>query len=462
MLFLRVLLSWISLVLSLFALWSWFIAFATSDGPSSSPASISLSIDDSPEHSMCNSLLELFFFNHANHIVNTFFVDFDLAKIALSCHFALDLLSQGRWHDCFDWKITSWQLVRKLWRSGWITDCYTTSCRKWNPMKSERDTEKRSGKLSEDQKLSKLCSDARLRSVEIWTILLCSLPKPFCLKSHFLFERVLCLSRSRALWWFFRVSSVCNQSQFAAYPSVVMAVDHACEDALHTSLLGSPPLSSNVGSPNGSGHDLNGMVSRSIDEQLMEIREMLLPFVPCARSVANFENNIQIITNFVVPHIQDCQHWTDRQYLYLPRCLIRRNGSELPLPHCTLVQCRRRHGLNLKRFRFRKILERPWSQRELHRHRVPWPRIIWSQQKHTTKTWYTTQHRRWTTTKCRLFRFLCEWCFKVIAKWIENFFEWNQDAGLQQTFQNPLHGRFRVSEVWFWNMSYMWRFYCSI
>ena len=42
-------------------------------------------------------------------------------------------------------------------------------------------------------------------------------------------------------------------------------------DALHTSLPGSPPLSSNVGSPHGSGHDLDGMGTRSgstLDEKL--------------------------------------------------------------------------------------------------------------------------------------------------------------------------------------------------
>ena len=78
-----------------------------------------------------------------------------------------------------------------------------------------------------------------------------------------------------------------------------------CEDAMHTSLPGSLPLSSNAGFPNGSGHDLDGMASRSTDEQLWEIRELLLPLVPLARSVANYENHIQTITN---SHIQDYQH----------------------------------------------------------------------------------------------------------------------------------------------------------
>ena len=54
-------------------------------------------------------------------------------------------------------------------------------------------------------------------------------------------------------------------------PFVLMATDRACEDALHTSLPGSPPFSSNVGSPHGSGHDLDGMGTHSrstTDEKL--------------------------------------------------------------------------------------------------------------------------------------------------------------------------------------------------
>ena len=41
---------------------------------------------------MWNPLLELLFFEHVNGIVDSYIVDLDLAKIALSCHFALDLI----------------------------------------------------------------------------------------------------------------------------------------------------------------------------------------------------------------------------------------------------------------------------------------------------------------------------------------------------------------------------------
>ena len=60
-------------------------------------------------------------------------------------------------------------------------------------------------------------------------------------------------------------------SPFAAFASVFMATDRACEDAVHTSWSGSPPLSSKVGSPHGSGHDLDGMGTGSgdtLDEKL--------------------------------------------------------------------------------------------------------------------------------------------------------------------------------------------------
>ena len=49
-------------------------------------------IDDCSRHNMWNPLLELLFLEHVNDIVGSYLVDFDLAMIAFSCHFALDLL----------------------------------------------------------------------------------------------------------------------------------------------------------------------------------------------------------------------------------------------------------------------------------------------------------------------------------------------------------------------------------
>ena len=57
----------------------------------SSSASTVPSIDDYFEHNMWNPLLELLFLEQANGNCRLL-VEIDVAKIALSCHFALDLL----------------------------------------------------------------------------------------------------------------------------------------------------------------------------------------------------------------------------------------------------------------------------------------------------------------------------------------------------------------------------------
>ena len=55
----------------------------------SSSASTASSIDDYSGHNMWNLLLNLLFLEHVNYIVDSYL---DMAMIALSCHFALDLL----------------------------------------------------------------------------------------------------------------------------------------------------------------------------------------------------------------------------------------------------------------------------------------------------------------------------------------------------------------------------------
>ena len=60
--------------------------------PLSSSASTAPSIDDYFEHNMWNPLLELLFLEQTNGFVASYLVEIDVAKIALSCHFALDLL----------------------------------------------------------------------------------------------------------------------------------------------------------------------------------------------------------------------------------------------------------------------------------------------------------------------------------------------------------------------------------
>ena len=57
----------------------------------SSSASTEPSLDDYFEHNMWNPLLNLLFLEQVSGISASYLVEIDLAKIALSCHFALDL-----------------------------------------------------------------------------------------------------------------------------------------------------------------------------------------------------------------------------------------------------------------------------------------------------------------------------------------------------------------------------------
>ena len=114
-----------------------------------------------------------------------------------------------------------------------------------------------------------------------------------------------------------------------------MATDRAREDAMHTSLPGSPPLSSNVRSPNGSGHDLDGMGHRSIDAQFKELRDILLPL---ARGFADFDNYVKTLSEAVgmvtsrIASVEQtgvvCSFGTERQH----SCRKRQ------LSHCTHMQ----------------------------------------------------------------------------------------------------------------------------
>ena len=65
-----------------------------------------------------------------------------------------------------------------------------------------------------------------------------------------------------------------------------MATDRACEDAMHTFLPGSPPLSWNVGSPHGSGHDLDGMGTRSGNTMDDKLDALLSKFVHFETQIA--------------------------------------------------------------------------------------------------------------------------------------------------------------------------------
>ena len=59
----------------------------------SSSVSTVPSFDDYFAHNMWNSLLEMLFHEQVSGILEPFVDEIDLARIALSCHYSLDLLS---------------------------------------------------------------------------------------------------------------------------------------------------------------------------------------------------------------------------------------------------------------------------------------------------------------------------------------------------------------------------------
>ena len=79
-----------SLALSLFLLGFCFLE-QVMDSLSSSASTIP-SCDDYFAHNMWDPLLELLFLEQVSGTFASFVVEVDLAKIALSCHFAIDLL----------------------------------------------------------------------------------------------------------------------------------------------------------------------------------------------------------------------------------------------------------------------------------------------------------------------------------------------------------------------------------
>ena len=110
-----------------------------------------------------------------------------------------------------------------------------------------------------------------------------SSPWPFWLKSYLIL-------RPRVSQDLLIRLSATQLSLFLCIPFVLMATDRAFEDAVHTTLLGSPaPFSSNVGSPYGSAPDLERTVSRSItmEENINEIYLQLPLFLQNAARIGN-------------------------------------------------------------------------------------------------------------------------------------------------------------------------------
>ena len=123
-----------------------------------------------------------------------------------------------------------------------------------------------------------------------------------------------CFCASHSIWWL----------------PVVQVKTH------HTSLPGSPPLSSNVGSPHGSGHDLDGMGTRSRSTTDEKLDALLSKFV-------HFETQIaQILLSRL-----RCPVWIhiSRKHLEISRVDLQRwNTISVPSLH---VCARSRHMLPL-------------------------------------------------------------------------------------------------------------------
>ena len=88
-------------------------------------------------------------------------------------------------------------------------------------------------------------------------------------------------------------------SLFLCVPFVLMATDRAFEDAVHTTLPGSPaPLSSNVGSPYGSAPDLERTDSHPITME-DKINEIYLRLPLFLQNVSRIENCVQTLSQTV-------------------------------------------------------------------------------------------------------------------------------------------------------------------
>ena len=88
------------------------------DSLSSSASTVPSFVDDFA-HNMWNPLLELLFLEQVSGIFASFVVEIDFAKVALSCHFALDFLCYKEvlliLHDFSYGTIAPWILFIFLW-----------------------------------------------------------------------------------------------------------------------------------------------------------------------------------------------------------------------------------------------------------------------------------------------------------------------------------------------------------
>ena len=84
-----------------------------------------------------------------------------------------------------------------------------------------------------------------------------------------------------------------SATQFCWFPTVLMA---RVVDGSNVPISPLPATSSNFGSPDGSGPDLDGVGHRSYDAQFKELRDLL----PLVRGFADFDNHVKTISDAVV------------------------------------------------------------------------------------------------------------------------------------------------------------------
>ena len=109
--------------------------------------------------------------------------------------------------------------------------------------------------------------------------------------SHFQIERARCFFPFTSVFRFFLVPV--STTQFGSFPPNLMA---SVDDGSDVPISLMPGTSSNYGSPDGSGPDLDGMGHRSTDAQFEELRNILLPL---ARGFADFDSHVKTLSGAV-------------------------------------------------------------------------------------------------------------------------------------------------------------------
>ena len=202
--------------------------------------------------------------------------------------------------------------------------------------------------------------------------------QPTLLKSHFLFERALCYTVYE-FFWFYRCPSVCNPfCSFSAFSWHVWATEQTFRYLWRKLLLRIWVLlmalapTSMVWTP---ALEVQRMESSMLSVQNLytskrRSRKFLLSRMGCPASIHISRKHLETLQ-------RDLQRW-----------------KRVSTPSLHVCAWSRQKQLQYQMY---LVLAFRWSGWGLHSRMVPWPRIIWWQQKHKTKTSHTLQPRRRTT-----------------------------------------------------------------